>query len=49
MNFLDTKLFYHWLTHFLTYAVPARQLLLLLDGHSSHFQPEVLREAKKAR
>ena len=46
-GWIDTKLFYHWLTHFLLYAVPARPLLLLLDGHSSHFQPEVLKEAKK--
>ena len=34
---------------FLNYAVPTRALLLLLDGHSSHFQPEVLRHAKKVR
>ena len=42
-GWIDRKLFYHCLSHFLHYAVPARPLLLLLDGHSSHFQPEVLR------
>ena len=46
-GWIDTDLFYHWLKeHFLTYAVPGRPLLLLLDGHSSHFQPEVLQYAK---
>ena len=47
-GWIDTELFYHWLkNHFLKYAVPARPLLLIiLDGHSSHFQPEVLQYAK---
>ena len=31
---------------FLKHVVPARPLLLLLDGHSSHFQLEVIRYAK---
>jgi len=34
---------------FLRYAVPARPLLLLFDGHSSHFQPEVLRCTKTSK
>ena len=34
---------------FVKHAVPARPLLLLLDGHSSHFQPEVLRYAQKSK
>ena len=29
--------------HFLEYAPPARPLLLLLDGHSSHYCPEVIK------
>ena len=31
---------------FLKHTVPARPLLLLLDGHSSHFQLEVIRYVK---
>ena len=46
-GWIDTKMFYHWLSHFLLYAVAARPLLLLLDGYSSHFQPEVLKKQKK--
>jgi len=34
----DQELFMYWLKHFLDHAVPARPLLLLLDGHSSHFE-----------
>ena len=34
----DQQLFMFWLKHFLNNAVPARPLLLLLDGHSSHFE-----------
>ena len=38
-GWVDTELFKGWLTnHFLQFAVSARPLLLLLDGHSSHFQ-----------
>ena len=29
--------------HFLAYAPPSRPLLLLLDGHSSHYCPEVIK------
>ena len=36
----DQALFYRWLEeHFLFHAVPDRPLLLLVDGHSSHFDP----------
>ena len=34
----DQELFLHWLRHFLKYANPGGPLLLLLDGHSSHFE-----------
>ena len=35
----DSELFYLWFrNHFLVYAPPTRPLLLLLDGHSSHYQ-----------
>ena len=41
-GWMDTQLFKGWLTdHFLQFAVSARPLLPLLDGHSSHFQPNL--------
>ena len=47
-GWITTPLFEGWLTdHFLTHAVPGRPLLLLLDGHSTHYQPEVVRFAKE--
>ena len=47
-GWIDTELFYEWFKQFLNFAVPARPLLLLLDGHSSHYKPEVLRFAKES-
>lgn len=45
-GWIDTELFELWLDHhFLHYAPPAKPLLLLLDGHSSHYQPTVVRKA----
>ena len=45
-GWMDTELFEEWLkNHFLLYAPPARPLLLLLDGHTSHYQLDVLRIA----
>jgi len=35
------------LEHFLTHAVGARPLLLLLDGHSSHYQPRLFEYARE--
>ena len=47
-GWIDTELFQHWFTdHFLRHAPAARPLLLLMDGHSTHYQPEVLRQAKE--
>ena len=43
----DQELFMFWLKHFLNNAVPARPLLLLLDGHSSHFELSSIQLAKK--
>lgn len=34
----DQELFMFWLKHFITHAVSVQPLLLLLDGHSSHFE-----------
>ena len=47
-GWITTDLFESWLSdHFLPNAVCARPLLLLLDGHSTHNQPEVIRFARK--
>ena len=43
----DQELFLHWLRHFLKYANPGRPLLLLLDGHSSHFELVSIELAKE--
>ena len=45
---ITTDLFDWWLTdQFLKHAVGARLLLLLLDGHSTHYQPYVVQNAKE--
>ena len=47
-GWVDTELFRGWLTdHFLEHAVGVRPLLVLLDGHSSHFQPNLIRFARE--
>ena len=46
-GWVDQELFYFWLKeHFLPNAVSRRPLLLLLDGHSSHFEPNTIQFAK---
>ena len=43
-GWIDRKLFCDWVfEHFLAYAPPARPILLLLDGHSFHYCPEVIK------
>ena len=43
-GWIDRTLFCDWMfEHFLAFAPPARPLLLLLDGHSSHYCPEVIK------
>ena len=45
-GWIDSELFDLWFTqHFLLHAPPARPLLLLMDGHSTHYQPCVVRKA----
>lgn len=47
-GWIDMELFKRWFTdHFLKFAVSARPILLLLDGHSSHYNPEAIRHAKE--
>ena len=42
-GWVDSELFKGWLSeHFFSYAVSARPLLLLLDGHSLHYQPQLI-------
>ena len=49
-GWIDQELFHLWFTkHFLLYAPPARPLLLLMDGHSSHYCPATIRYAAKER
>jgi len=46
-GWVDQELFCFWLKeHFLPNAVSRRPLLLLLDGHSSHFEPTTIEYAK---
>jgi hypothetical protein len=45
-GWIDSELFSEWFkNHFLAHAPAVRPLLLLLDGHSSHYQPEFIRLA----
>ena len=47
-GWVEQQLFQGWLVeHFLQYCVSSRPLLLLLDGHSSHFEPETIRIARR--
>ena len=47
-GWIDQELFHGWFAeHFLQHAVSPRPLLLLLDGHSSHFEPQTIRFAKE--
>lgn len=42
-GWIDGELFQLWFKkHFLCYAPTSHPLLLLLDGHSSHYCPEVI-------
>ncbi|CAI8043787.1 Tigger transposable element-derived protein 6, partial [Geodia barretti] len=47
-GWINSDLFEAWLCeHFVPHAVSARPLLLILDGHSTHYQPKLLRLAKE--
>jgi len=46
-GWIDHELFFYFHTkHFVTNAISHRPLLLLLDGHSTHFEPQTLEFAK---
>ena len=45
---MDTELFQTWFfNHFLELVPKRRLLLLLLDGHSSHFNPDMIKMAAR--
>ena len=45
-GWIDGELFEMWFScHFLAHAPPIRPILLLMDGHSSHYQPSAIRRA----
>ena len=47
-GWMDLHLFSKWFKeHFLLYAPAARPILLLMDGHKSHFCPEMIKVAAK--
>jgi len=49
-GWMNHELFDNWLRcHFLRYAPPVRPLLLLMDGHSSHYCPDAIRLAAKEK
>ncbi len=49
-GWMDREIFDNWFTHhFLIHAPSARPLLLLLDGHSTHYNPGVVRTAAQER
>ena len=45
-GWIDQELFDIWLNYlFLLYAPSVRPLILLIDGHSTHYCPETIRAA----
>ena len=45
-GWMDSELFADWFkNHFLKHAPPLRPLILMLDGHSSHYQPNLIQTA----
>jgi hypothetical protein len=49
-GWMDMELFNMWFcNHFLRYAPSVRPLLLLMDGHSSHYFPDTIRLAARER
>ena len=47
-GYIDSELFRKWFVgHFLKFAVKERPLLLIMDGHQSHLDPELVRAAQR--
>ena len=45
---INSQQFYGWFQHFLEYTPQKRSLLLLLDGHSTHYCPETIKLAAES-
>ena len=49
-GWIDSEIFFNWFAHhFLTHAPSSRPLLLLLDGHSTHYNPAFVRRAAEEK
>jgi hypothetical protein len=48
-GWINTDLFEAWFVEHFENAVSARPLFILLDGHSTHYQPQVTRHAREHR
>ena len=49
-GWMDGEVFENWFTHhFLSHAPAVRPLLLLLDGHSTHYNPSFIRKAAQEK
>ena len=49
-GWMNQELFQYWfLHHFLEYAPTSRPVILLLDGHSSHYCPETIKLAAEEK
>ena len=46
-GWINTPLFNKWFEHFLRRAPPGRPLLLLLDGHTTHYELDTISKAMK--
>lgn len=46
-GWINAPLFNDWFDHFLRHAPPGRPLLLLLDGHSTHYKLDTISKAMK--
>ena len=45
----DQELFFYWMTQlFVKHIPPTRPIMLLVDGHSSHYEPETIQAAADA-
>lgn len=49
-GWMDSDIFHSWFTHHFLVHVPAtRPILLLLDGHSTHYNPAFIRQAAEEK
>lgn len=46
-GWINSELFLEWLNFFITSIPPERPVILLIDSHSAHIDPEVLKVAKE--